>query len=134
MNFAIWHGGLHFDFEWNYLSLADLLFFKSFLIFYNLVMLLRSSISNEDNGPFRIIGQFGVCQNQPYPCEFKSFSVLVRSKQHWRHLYYDDLMINWSLWILVSLNVFPLHRTELLSWMCSMFSCNYYDACYTSNP
>ena len=35
-------------------------FFKSFL-FFNLVMLLRSSVSNEDNGPFRIIWQFGVC-------------------------------------------------------------------------
>ena len=44
LNFAIWHGRLHFDFEWNYLFLADLLLFKSFLIFYNLVMLLRSSV------------------------------------------------------------------------------------------
>ena len=43
-------------------------------------MLLRSSISNEDSGPFRIIGQFRVCQNQPYPCEFNSFSVLVRKQ------------------------------------------------------
>ena len=120
MNFTIWQGGLHFDFEWNYLSLADLLFFKSFLIFYNLVMLLRSSISKEDSGPFRIIGQFRVCQNQPYPCEFNSFSVLVRKQARARHVCYDDLMINRSLWILVSLNVFPLQRSELLSWMCSI--------------
>ena len=73
-------------------------------------MLLRSSVSNEDSGPFRIIGQFFVFQNQPYPCEFNSFSDFVRKQ--WaraRHVFYDDLMINWSLWILVSLNgVFPL--------------------------
>ena len=118
-----------------YLFLADLLFFKSFLIFYNLVMLLRSSVSNEDSGPFRIIGQFCVCQNQPYPCEFNSFSVLVRKQARARHVCYDDLMINWSLWILVSLNgVFPLQRTELLSWMCSILVVTHYGTCYTSNP
>ena len=84
-------------------------------------MLLRSLVLNEDSGPFRIIGQFCVCQNQPlYPCEFNSFSVLVRKQARARHVCYDDLMINWSLWILVSLNVFPLQRPELSSWVCSI--------------
>ena len=52
--------------------------------------------------------------------ELNSFSVLVRKQARARHVCYDDLMINRSLWILVSLNVFPLQRPELLSWMCSI--------------
>ena len=94
--------------------------FLSKFPYFLYVMLLRSSVSNEDSHPFRIIGQFCVCQNQPYPCELNSFSVLVRKQARARHVCYDDLMINRSLWILVSLNVFPLQRPELLSWMCSI--------------
>ena len=106
---------------WMKLSfLAEYFSLKVSLFFYNLVMLLRSSVSNEDSGPFRIIGQFCVCQNQPYPCEFNSFSVLVRKQARARQVCYDDLIINWSLWTLVSLNVFPLQRPELSSWVCSI--------------
>ena len=68
------------------------------VVFYNLVnMLLRSPVFKRGSGPFRIVGQFCVCQNQPYPCEFNSFSVLVRKQARARHVCYDDLIINWSL-------------------------------------
>ena len=139
MNFAIWHGRLHFDFEWNYLFLADLLFFKSFLIFYNLVnMLHRSPVFKRGQRPFSNRGTV-LCLSEStlVPLWFNSFSVSVRKQaraRQTRHVCYDDLIINWSLWILVSLNVFPLQRPDLLSWVCSILVIIITVTCYTSNP